>query len=114
MVDPGSARLTTDRPEAMTSGLNQPSNSVGPTLENDGMPKFAELVPPPSSRAPAVITSGSSPGEVMVPFDGPELPADTTTTIPEYQAASTAWSSGSVAVGPVGMTPSDRLMTPML
>src|SRR5665213_151564 len=33
MVEPGSSRLTTERPGATRSGLSQPSNSVGPTEE---------------------------------------------------------------------------------
>src|SRR5665213_3631956 len=57
------------------------------------------------------MASGSSPGLVMVPLNGPELPAATTTAMPDCQAYSTAWSNGSVAVGPVGMAPRDRLRT---
>src|SRR5579884_2820433 len=60
------------------------------------------------------MARGSSPGLVMVPLNGPELPAETTAVIPAPHAASTAWSSGSVAVGPVGMAPRDRLRTRML
>src|SRR5690242_596238 len=57
------------------------------------------------------MAKGSSPGLVIVPLNGPELPAETTTVIPAAQAASTAWSRGSVAVGPVGMAPRDRFNT---
>ena len=51
-----------------------------------------------SSSAPTVITSGSSPGDRMVPLNGPALPAEVTTAMPEFQAASTAWSSGLMTV----------------
>src|SRR6185312_4211589 len=60
------------------------------------------------------MTSGSSPGDRIVPLEGPELPAATVTAIPLFQAYSTAWSSGSVAVGPVGTAPRDRFRTSML
>ena len=60
------------------------------------------------------MASGSSPGEVIVPLYGPELPAETTTVIPACHALSTAWSSGSVTLDEVGMAPSDMLRTRML
>ncbi len=102
IVDPGSRRLTTERPELTRSGLNQPSGLVGPTLLNVVMLSSAGLACAPSSTAPAVITSGSSPGDVIVPLSGPEFPADVTTTMPDSQACSTAWSSGSSTVDSTG------------
>ena len=95
------------------SGLKKPSKRVGPTLEKEGTLQFAGFVLPPSSMALTVMASGSSPGDRMVPLNGPALPAETTTTMPAFHAASTAWSSGSALVGPVGCAPSDRLMTSM-
>src|ERR1700758_4377858 len=81
-VEPGSRRLTTERPDVTRSGLNQPSGLVGPTLLNVVIVSFAGLDFPPSSTAPTVMTSGSSPGERIVPLPGPELPAEVTTEIP--------------------------------
>ena len=53
--------------------------------------------------APTVITYGSFAGARIVPYPRlpplllrPSLPAATTTTIPAFQAASTAWHSGSL------------------
>ncbi len=102
IVDPGSRRLTTERPDVTRSGLNQPSGLVGPTLLNVVMVSSAGSACPPSSTAPVVITSGSSPGDRMVPLPGPELPAETTTVMPDSQAFSTAWSSGSSTVDSIG------------
>ena len=103
MVEPGSRRLTTDRPDVTRSGLNQPSGLVGPTLLNVVMVSPDGLVCPPSSTAPAVMTKGSSPGERIVPLPGPEFPADTTTVMPASHARSTAWSSGLSTVEDCGM-----------
>src|SRR5690242_17334797 len=64
--------------------------------------------------APTVTTRGSSPGEVIVPFVGPRLPADATTTMPLFQAASTAWSSGLSTDDGKGIAPSEMFSTPML
>ncbi len=58
------------------------------------MVSSAALAVPWSSRAPTVMTSGSSPGLRMVPLKGPALPAEVTTVTPLRQAASTAMSSG--------------------
>ena len=102
MVDPGARRLTTERPEVTRSGLNQPSRLVGPTLLKLVMVAAAGLVEPLSSRAPTVMTRGSSPGERMVPLKGPALPAEATTAIPACHAVSTAWSSGLRTVDEVG------------
>src|SRR5579872_6316257 len=82
MVEPGASRLTTDRPEVTRSGLNQPSGLVGPALENVAMVSPEGDTAPWSSTAPTVMTDGSSPGDRTVPLNGPELPADTTTTMP--------------------------------
>src|SRR5580658_8016173 len=71
MVEPGSRKLITERPEATRSGLNQPSGEVGPTLLNDGTLSPAVATLALSSRAPTVITSGSSPGDMIVPLNGP-------------------------------------------
>ena len=97
-VDPGARRLTTERPDATRSGFSQPSTEVGPTLENAVIVSSDGSAVPWSSRAPTVITSGSSPGLRIVPLKGPALPADVTTVIPARHAASTAWSSGLEAV----------------
>src|ERR1700682_350578 len=70
-VEPGARRLTTERPDATRSGLNAPA-LVGPTLLKLGIRSSAGVVVPLSSRAPTVMTRGSSPGEVMVPLLGPE------------------------------------------
>ena len=46
--------------------------------------------------APTVMACGAEPGERMVEYPlRPSLPAATTTTIPLFQAASTAWHNGS-------------------
>src|SRR5205807_5272338 len=113
MVDPGVRRLTTERPEVARSGLNQPSTMVGPTLEKSDTLSSAGEAVPWSSRAPTVMTRGSSPGLMIVPLKGPALPAETTTTTPARQAASTAWSRGLSTVEVVGMVPRDRLSTLM-
>src|ERR1700683_286594 len=79
IVEPGSRRLTTERPDVTRSGLNQPSGLVGPMLLNVVMASSAGLVWPRSSTAPAVITIGSSPGDRLVPLSGPSLPGATVT-----------------------------------
>src|ERR1039458_2359856 len=98
MVEPGAARLTTDRPEVTRSGLAQPSRDVGPTLLKSVISSSAVDGVAMSSSAPTVMTSGSSPGDRMVPLKGPALPAEVTTVIPEFHTASTAWSRGLVTV----------------
>ena len=90
IVKPGSRRLNTERPDATRSGLNQPSGVVGPTLLNVVIVSLAGLAWPPSSRAPTVMTSGSFPGDRMVPLSGPASPAETTTVMPAVHAFSTA------------------------
>src|SRR5580765_930487 len=75
MVEPGTRRLTTDRPEVTTSGLNQPSTAVGPTLLYSAIVSSDGVAVPWSSIAPTVTTRGSSPGDVIEPFVGPRLPA---------------------------------------
>src|SRR5689334_24641571 len=82
IVEPGTRRLTTERPEVTRSGLNRPSGAVGPTLLNEGTVSSLVATVPLSSTAAGVITSGSSPGEVIVPLNGPELPAEATTVMP--------------------------------
>src|ERR1022692_4491473 len=64
---------------------------------------------------------GSLPGDVMVPYPNvfcelsrPPLPAATTTTMPAFQAASTAWLRGSVLYDCVIGRPNDRFITRML
>src|ERR1700722_7909617 len=102
MVDPGAARLTTDRPDVTRSGFAQPSCDVGPTLLKSFISSLLTLAWPRSSSAPAVIASGSSPGDRIVPLNGPAFPAEVTTAMPEFHAASTAWSSGLSTVDSVG------------
>ena len=111
IVDPGTRRLTTERPAATRSGLNQPSMAVGPAALNVVMVSSTVGAVPLSSMAPAVMTSGSSPGEVIVPLFGPVLPADATTTMPAFQAASTARSSGLVTDDGKGGAPIEMLST---
>src|SRR3954464_14505674 len=113
IVDPGARRLTTERPEVTRSGLNQPSTRVGPTALKSVMVSSAATGVPRSSSAPAVITSGSSPGEVIVPLAGPVLPADVTTTMPLCHADSTARSSGLFTVDSVGGAPIEMFRTPI-
>ncbi len=98
------------------SGLTQPSGEVGPTLLKSVISSSAADVVAMSSRAPTVITSGSSPGERMVPLNGPALPAETTTAIPEFHTASTAWSRGLRTVDSVGLSPREmlRILMPYL
>ena len=98
IVEPGAATLTTERPEVTRSGLTQPSIDVGPALLKLVISSFPVTGWARSSRAPTVITSGSSPGDRMVPLVGPALPAEATTAMPEFQAASTARSSGLMVV----------------
>src|ERR1700732_2419070 len=90
VVEPGAARLTTDRPEVTRSGLTQPSAEVGPTALKSFISSSVMDAVAMSSKAPTEITSGSSPGERMLPLNGPEFPAATTTAIPACQTASTA------------------------
>ena len=113
MVEPGSRSPMTDLPGATRSGFSHPSNWVGPTDDQGQAYQLAgegELL---SAYAPTVIASGSSPGLVIVPAEGPALPADTMTVMPARQARSTAWSIGSIAVGPLGIAPRDRFRTSM-
>src|SRR5215471_2422025 len=102
MVEPGAARLTTDRPDVTRSGLTQPSWLVGPTLLKSFIRSSATSGWARSSSAPTVIASGSSPGDRIVPLNGPAFPADATTAMPEFQTASTAWSNGLLTVDLVG------------
>ena len=111
-VEPGARRLMTERPDAIRSGLKTP-RTVGPTLLKLGTESSVGITVPLSSSVPTVTTRGSSPGEVIVPFAGPELPAETTTTMPAFQAFSTARSSGSSAGAAVGTALSERLSTRM-
>ena len=113
MAEPGAARLTTDRPEVTRSGLAQPLAEVGPALLKLFISSSLTDGVAMSSSAPTVITSGSSPGDRMLPLNGPALPADTTTAIPEFQTASTAWSRGSVTVGWLLWNPREMLSTSM-
>src|SRR5207302_3569458 len=113
-VDPGARRLTTERPEASRSGLIQPSTEVGPTLLKAGDASSVAAAVPLSSRAPTVMTRGSSPGARIVPLNGPALPAEATTTMPTLQADSTALSRGLSMLEVIGTWPSDRLRTRML
>src|SRR5450755_5026036 len=62
-----------------------------------------------SSREPTVITIGSSPGDRMLPLNGPVLPAETTTAMPAFQTASAARSSAFVTVDWVDLKPRERL-----
>ena len=70
--------LMTERPEATRSGLKMPSKIVGPTLEKQGTDSLAEARrargrrhAPTVGKRPDGDTSGSSPGEVIVPLSGP-------------------------------------------
>ncbi len=66
------------------------------------------------SSAPTVITCGSLAGESMPPGpNSPSLPAAATTTMPLFQAASTAIASGSYSAGAVILAPSEMFITPM-
>ena len=47
----------------------------------------------------------------MVPLKGPALPAETTTAMPEFHTACTAWSSGLMTVDMLVWNPSDMLRT---
>jgi len=95
IVEPGTARLTSDRPDATRSGLAQPSGEVGPAALKSFISSSDGSGVPLSSRAPTVTTNGSSAGDRIVPLNGPLFPAETTTVIPWFQTACTAWSSGS-------------------
>ena len=77
------------RPGATTSGLATPC-AVGPRDDHDGTLSSERSVFCPSLNAPAVTITGSSPGFITVPADGPLLPAATTTTIPCRHSLSTA------------------------
>ena len=96
------------------SGLAQPSGEVGPTLLKSFISSFETVGWARSSSAPTVIASGSSPGDRIVPLDGPALPAEVTTVMPEFQAALTARSSGLTKVDSNGLKPSEMLRTLML
>ena len=107
-----------DDPLVITVGalddMAQPSGVVGPALLKLVISSPATAGWARSSRAPAVMASGSSPGDRIVPLDGPALPADVTTAMPEFQAASTAWSSGLITVDVNGRKPSDMFRILML
>src|SRR5580693_5859797 len=109
MVEPGAARLTTDRPEVTRSGLTQPSGDVGPAPLKSHISSSVIDDVAMSSRAPTVMTSGSSPGDRMVPLNGPALPAETTTAMPEAHTACTARSSGLMTVDTAAWNPRDML-----
>ena len=55
IVDPGTRRLTTERPEATRSGLETPA-LVGPTPENDAIVSSVLATVVWSSDAPTVMT----------------------------------------------------------
>ena len=95
------------------SGLTQPSGEVGPTLLKlvISSPPVEPVAAPMSSSAPTVMTSGSSPGDRMVPLNGPALPAEATTVMPASHTADTARSSGLITVDSLDWKPSDRLST---
>ena len=71
------------------SGLTQPSGEVGPALLKlvISSPLVESVAAPMSSSAPTVMTSGSSPGDRMVPLNGPALPAEATTVMPAFHTA---------------------------
>jgi hypothetical protein len=50
-------------------------NVAGPLEESSNMLKTSFVL------APTVITSGKFPGKLIVPYEGPSLPADTMMTI---------------------------------
>ena len=91
----------------------QPSGEVGPALLKSFISSSVIDAVAMSSKAPAVITSGSSPGARMVPSNGPALPAEATTAIPEFHTASTAWSTGFLTVDWLGWNPKEMLRTLM-
>ena len=110
IVEPGARKLTTERPEATKSGLNQPSGEVGPTLLIVVVVSSAVPAVPLSSKAPTVTTRGSSPGDVIVPLNGPALPPGHDHD-PGFHAASAAWSNGFNSVDEIGGVPKDKLST---
>ena len=87
--------------------------SVGPTLLKSVISSSAAEVVAMSSSAPTVMTSGSSPGERIVPLNGPALPAETTTAIPEFHDCLDGLSSGLSTVDRLGLNPSEMLSTLM-
>ncbi len=64
------------------------------------------------SAAPTAITHGSYAGSAR-PEPTPVLPAAATTTMPAFQACSTAKASGSIVYGCEESVPYERLMTRM-
>jgi hypothetical protein len=90
MADPGDCSETVWTPGDTTSGFAKPLLLVGPRLEKTGTVSSVIVIDPWSFDAPTVITNGSSPGFMMVRAPGPELPAETTTAMPDCHARSTA------------------------
>src|ERR1044072_6913726 len=91
-------------PGATTSGFTYPSYHVGPRELYDGTSSSPCETVPFVSTAPTVLADGALPAEVppaypISPVSGltPTLPAETTTTMPDWTACSTACTSGSFA-----------------
>src|SRR5207302_902098 len=78
-----------------------------------GKVSSAGLTVPLVSAAPTLTTKGSMAGVVSVGLTLPVLPAETTTTMPAFHAASTPTASGSLAYPAEPSAPKDRLITRM-
>src|SRR3954469_14143015 len=113
MKEPYERVATTNRPGATTSGFVKPA-AVGPRADQSAMLSSVSEPVPLSSKAPTVMTSGSSAGLRIFPDVGPALPAATTTTTPSRHRRSTAKLSGSTFGSWVDGTPQERFRTRML
>ena len=91
MNEPGERKLRMETPGAATS-MRRAVGSTGPEVNGARVSSSKEAVPFGSS-APTVSTKGSYAGDASGP--DPAFPAATTTTIPAFQARSTATASGS-------------------
>ena len=107
MLDPGSRSDKIDSPGASTST----SRSWAPPLVNAATSSSAVDTVPLVAVAPTAITNGSVAGSLSVGAVLPSLPAAATTTIPAFQACSTANCSGSVQAAGSPPLPYERLIT---
>src|SRR5262249_9398820 len=106
----GTRSDTIDRPAASRSACRV----ALPRVENDATVSSVLVSVPLGSAAPTAITYGLAAGMVTRVAVAPSLPTATTTTMPFFQAASTAYESGSSTSLCAESVPNERLRTRML
>src|SRR3954462_5696090 len=107
MYEPGTRRLTTDRPGATTSGRR----FALPALENGLTTSSAGEYVPLTSLAQTARTNGSIAGLSSDDASAPRLPAAADTTMPLRHATSAGYDSGSSWYGCRPSVPYARLST---